>query len=161
VRSKWLDWTPSPVEIMPDGLDTALTKPPKPSFVSFGSSLPGWFPIIPSFESPVSNLYARHAQEKPENRPSESLEAARRFGQPHAKLFPLIGRKVRTPSGPGTLLQVFAGRATVVLDSEVSLCKFFRPPEIQPVSCHDAKKKKNNSPCFESEAAYRRLRGGS
>jgi|SRR5215472_2915915 len=39
--------------------------------------------------------------------PLESLEAERRFHcQPHAKLFPFIGRKVRTPQGPGTLIQV-------------------------------------------------------
>ena len=66
--------------------------------------------------------------------PSESLDAERRFGQPHAKLFPFIGRKVRTPSGPGTLLQVFAERVTVALDSELSRCAFFRPAEIEPVS---------------------------
>ena len=30
--------------------------------------------------------------------PVESLDAVRRFGQPHAKLFPFIGRKVRTPA---------------------------------------------------------------
>lgn len=66
--------------------------------------------------------------------PPESLDAQRRFGKPHAKLFPFLGRKVRTPSGPGTLLQVFAERATVALDSELSRCAFFRPAEIEPVS---------------------------
>lgn len=63
-----------------------------------------------------------------------SLGAERRFGQPHARLFPFLGRKVRTPNGPGTLLQVFVGRVTVLLDSELSKCSFFRPGEIQPVS---------------------------
>jgi hypothetical protein len=66
--------------------------------------------------------------------PSVSLDAELRFGQPHAKLFPFIGRKVRTPAGPGALLQVFAKRVTVVLDSEMSRCSFFLPAEIQPVS---------------------------
>ena len=66
--------------------------------------------------------------------PSASLDAERRFGQPHAKLFLFIGRKVRTPVGSGTLLQVFAERVTVLLDSELSRCSFFRPAEIQPVS---------------------------
>jgi len=66
--------------------------------------------------------------------PAVSLDAALRFGQPHAKLFPFIGRKVRTPAGPGTLLQVFANRVTVVLDSEMSRCSFFPPAGIQPVS---------------------------
>jgi hypothetical protein len=66
--------------------------------------------------------------------PVESLDAVRRFGQPHAKLFPFIGRKVRTPAGPGTLLQVFSERVTVVLDSELSRCSVFQPGEIEPVN---------------------------
>jgi hypothetical protein len=66
--------------------------------------------------------------------PPESLAAERRFGQPHAKLFPFLGRKVRTPTGPGTLIQVFAERVTVLLDSESDKCSFFRPAQIEPVS---------------------------
>lgn len=68
------------------------------------------------------------------NWPPASADSERRFGQPHARLFPLLGRKVRTPAGPGTLLQVFADRVTVLLDSELSKCSFFRPTEIEPVS---------------------------
>jgi hypothetical protein len=65
----------------------------------------------------------------------ESLDAELRFGQPHARLFPFIGRKVRTPSGPGTLLQVFADRATVLLDSERDQgCVRFLPHEVIPVA---------------------------
>ena len=65
--------------------------------------------------------------------PLESLEAERRFHcQPHAKLFPFIGRKVRTPAGPGTLLQVFAERATVLLESDQDKCAVFRPSDIEP-----------------------------
>jgi hypothetical protein len=59
-------------------------------------------------------------------------EVERRFGQPHARLFPFIGRKVRTPTGSGTLLQVFADRVTVLLDSELSRCAVFTPLEIAP-----------------------------
>lgn len=66
-------------------------------------------------------------------RSAESFNAEGRFGQ-HGKLFPFLGRKVRTPSGPGTLLQVFAERVTVLLDSQMSQCSFFRPEEIEPVS---------------------------
>jgi hypothetical protein len=68
------------------------------------------------------------------NWPPGPLDAEQRFGYPHARLFPFIGRKVRTPKGPGTLVQVFADRVTVVLDSEVSRCSFFRPLDIEPVS---------------------------
>jgi hypothetical protein len=67
--------------------------------------------------------------------PPESGAAVRRFhGQPHAKLFSFLGRKVRTPVGPGTLLQVLAERVTVLLDSELSQCSFFQPAEIEPVT---------------------------
>lgn len=63
-----------------------------------------------------------------------SLEAELRFGQSHARLFPFIGRKVRTPRGSGTLLQVFADTATVVLDSDLSRCCFYAPAEIEPIN---------------------------
>jgi hypothetical protein len=66
--------------------------------------------------------------------PPPSVDAERRFFQPHAKLFPFIGRKVRTPAGTGTLIQVFAGRVTVLLESHVDKCAFFKPTDIEPVS---------------------------
>jgi hypothetical protein len=65
---------------------------------------------------------------------SESIDARRRFCQSHANLFPYLGRKVRTPAGPGVLFQVFADRVTILLDSELDRCSFFRPGEIEPVS---------------------------
>ncbi len=68
-----------------------------------------------------------------ENR--QTAIAVRRFhGQSHARLFSFLGRKVRTPAGMGTLLQVFADRCTVVLDSHVAQCAHFAPDEIEPVS---------------------------
>ena len=73
--------------------------------------------------------------DKLEDWPSQSLDAERRFGQPHAKLFAFIGRKVRTPVGPGTLIQVFAERATVLLDSDRDgACVRFPPSEINLVA---------------------------
>jgi hypothetical protein len=66
--------------------------------------------------------------------PPQSQEAEQRFGHLHANLFPFIGRKVRTPEGPGTLLQVFTDRVTVVLDSERSRCSFFQLGRVEPVS---------------------------
>jgi hypothetical protein len=63
-----------------------------------------------------------------------SIDAERRFGQPHAKLFPFIGRKVRTPAGSGTLLQVFAERVTVMLEANLGKCASFNPAEVEPVS---------------------------
>src|SRR5690242_15913424 len=40
-------------------------------------------------------------------------QSAKRFAQPHARLFPLIGKKVWTTKGQGILLQVFATRCQV------------------------------------------------
>jgi hypothetical protein len=66
--------------------------------------------------------------------PQASLNVERRFhDQLHARLFPFIGRKVRTPGGPGTLIQVFAERATVMLEVELSKCAWFHPTEVVPV----------------------------
>jgi hypothetical protein len=81
----------------------------------------------------VTELLRQRAKEPGE--PSASFDAERRFGQPHARLFPYIGRKVRTPRGHGTLLQVFAERATVLLDSErEGSCARFLPAEISPIA---------------------------
>jgi hypothetical protein len=66
--------------------------------------------------------------------PPVSLSGERRFRQPHAKLFPFLGRKVRTPAGPGTLPQVFADRVTVLLDTELSRCSWFSPRQVEPIS---------------------------
>jgi hypothetical protein len=60
------------------------------------------------------------------------LDREYRFGQPHARLFVFLGRKVRTPAGAGTLLQVFADRVTVLLETELSRCAVFTPQEIAP-----------------------------
>jgi hypothetical protein len=66
----------------------------------------------------------------------QSEAAAMRFdGQSHTRLFVLIGCKVRTPGGPGTLLQVFADRVVVLLDSERDgACARFPPTEVSPIA---------------------------
>ncbi len=78
--------------------------------------------------------FSKDRRQPREEWPSESLDAEHRFGQPHAKLFPFIGRKVRTPQGPGMLIQVFAERVTVLLDSHLDKCAVFSPGEIEPVA---------------------------
>ena len=60
--------------------------------------------------------------------------AEKQFAPPHARLFPFLGRKVRTPQGSGVLLQVFAERVTVLLDSDLDRCSFFQPAEVEPVN---------------------------
>jgi hypothetical protein len=72
--------------------------------------------------------------------PATRVDSEQRFAKPHAKLFPFIGRKVRTPAGPGILLQVFADRVAVFLDTEAERAKkeqclrHFLPAEVEPVS---------------------------
>jgi hypothetical protein len=63
-----------------------------------------------------------------------AIAAERRFGQRHARLFAFLGRKVRTPGGPGTLLQVSADRVTVLLDSDLGKCAFFSPDQITRIA---------------------------
>jgi hypothetical protein len=82
-------------------------------------------------EKLVRNRPARRTET---DEPSASLDAERRFAQPHARLFPFIGRKVKTPAGPGTLLQVFVERVTVLLDSEITKCSCFPPDQIELAS---------------------------
>jgi hypothetical protein len=95
-------------------------------------------PVAEVTESGI-NLLGPHLSERPGENPHsgyppESLDAESRFNQAHATLFPFLGRKVWTPKGPGTLLQVFAERVTVVLDADLYKCSFFSPAEIRPVS---------------------------
>jgi hypothetical protein len=64
--------------------------------------------------------------------PAECREAERRFGIPHARLFPLIGRRVSTLAGDGTLVQVFAERVAVRLDAQPHEVAYFLPAEVRP-----------------------------
>ena len=65
----------------------------------------------------------------------DRMEAsARQFGQPYAYLFPLIGKRVVTPRGPGCLKTVFAQRCEVVLDAEPERIACFRPEEVALVA---------------------------
>jgi hypothetical protein len=48
--------------------------------------------------------------------PEESLDAEARFGQPQARLYPFIGKRVWTARGAGVLLQVFADKCEIHQD---------------------------------------------
>jgi hypothetical protein len=80
----------------------------------------------------LADFLRQRVHEHAQKWPPESYQAIRRFGQPHARLFPFIGRKVRTPGGPGTLIQVFADRVTVLLEADLNKCSWFAPGEISP-----------------------------
>jgi hypothetical protein len=67
--------------------------------------------------------------------PEASREAVRRFGAPHARLYPFLGSTVSTPAGPGTLLQVFSERAAVLFTSDGERrIGYFLPSELAPPS---------------------------
>jgi putative DNA primase/helicase len=53
-----------------------------------------------------------------------------RFGQPQARLFPFIGKRVRTPLGTGRLETAYMTRCEVVLDSAPGRLTVFQPDEI-------------------------------
>jgi len=55
---------------------------------------------------------------------------AQRFGHSHAILFPLIGKRVSTPRGPGRLETVYANRCEVILDCEPRKMVVFAPAQI-------------------------------
>lgn len=126
MRSKWLDWKPG-TETIENVHEAEPSKPTEPGSDGFVGPLPGAFPIKQGSCLAVDRW------------PVACVGAERRFCQPHARLFPFLGRKVRTPGGPGTLLQVFADRVTVLLDSELGKCTLFRPSEIEPVSSASVK----------------------
>jgi TubC N-terminal docking domain len=63
--------------------------------------------------------------------PPESLDAERRFGAWHARLYPFIGRTVSTPCGDGRLVQVFPERANVILPG-MAQAGVFLPEELRP-----------------------------
>jgi hypothetical protein len=64
--------------------------------------------------------------------PQESRDAVQRFGVVHARLYPLLGQKVSTPMGRGSLVQVFGSHSSVVLDADPSRAVFFRWEEVMP-----------------------------
>jgi hypothetical protein len=93
------------------------------------------YEIPPTVKLLLTELRAQKPQVIEVLRQRESADYVRAFhGQPHVKLFPFIGRKVKTPAGPGTLLQVFADRVTVILDCELPRCLCFTPGQIEPLS---------------------------
>jgi len=59
-------------------------------------------------------------------------QSAKQFAQPHARLFPLLGKKVWTTRGSGILLQVFATRCQVQLEGQQSSI-YASPEQIEPL----------------------------
>lgn len=67
--------------------------------------------------------------------PPECLESEKRFGCPEARLYPLLGKEVRTPEGTGTLWQVLSvERVGVVreVDGQERVV-YFSLEEVRPI----------------------------
>jgi hypothetical protein len=65
--------------------------------------------------------------------PTGCLASRAKFSQPHAHLFPLLGKRVLTPMGTGKLEQVFARECAVKLDGEGGLVRV-PPDEVSLIS---------------------------
>lgn len=66
--------------------------------------------------------------------PPECQEAVRTFRHAHARLFPLLGKRVQTPRGPGQLIDAKRPHAGVVLDQDPGRATYFFWDEIKPLS---------------------------
>ena len=69
----------------------------------------------------------------PSGWPEESIQAERKFGSFHARLYPFLRQKgaVSTPYGTGTLVQAFQGEAHVLLDGHERVV-VLDPNEVKP-----------------------------
>jgi Protein of unknown function (DUF3631) len=79
----------------------------------------------------VSNATAGPEQPFPTGEQAFSEGSPERFGQPHARLFPLIGKQVWTPRGTGRLETAYATGCGVALDSTPGRLTVLRPDEIR------------------------------
>jgi hypothetical protein len=120
---RWMAWQPR-ATTTPGLRESEPTKPSKAGFVGFEGPT-----------STRSSIVLGRRAEPASQWPAAAMEYGQRFGERHARLFPLLGRKVWTPQGSGTLIQVFANSVTVLLDSELSRCSFFAPTDIEPIAC--------------------------
>lgn len=66
----------------------------------------------------------------------EMWRSQRRFGDKVVRLYPLVGRKVRTVEGEGRLWQVLGGRAGVVLDKDPKKVAFVSVEGVKPLKQH-------------------------
>jgi hypothetical protein len=135
MQSKWLTWQPSSVgfEGAHNGDDSIIRRQKLAEDTTFAPS------IVPELDNKPGNTPTEPTiadELKTRSRPHgiDQLGRVQDVGPAHTKLFPFIGRKVRTPGGSGVLLQVFAERVTVLLDSELGRCSFFRPADVEPAS---------------------------
>jgi hypothetical protein len=70
----------------------------------------------------------------------EMWRSQQRFGHKTARLYPLVGRKVRTTEGPGKLWQVLAGRVGVVLDKDPKKVTFVSVDDVKPLKQNVSKR---------------------
>jgi hypothetical protein len=66
--------------------------------------------------------------------PAECRRSEDKFRTKEARLYPLLYQSVRTPRGPGILVQVFGGRAAVRLKGAPDLIYFLDPSDVRPAT---------------------------
>ena len=91
-----------------------------------------YFPTLTTTVKPLTPMCPRNKVPWPE----ACLESQRRFGERHARLFPLIKKKVQTPVGSGILFSVLSSPndviAGVVLDGASDRVTFIKVDKITP-----------------------------
>ena len=68
----------------------------------------------------------------------EMWHSQQRFDHKAARLYPLVGQKVRTEEGRGTLWQVLTGRVGVVLDKDPKRVTFVNVEDVKPLKQHSS-----------------------
>ncbi len=88
----------------------------------------------PTSASENADAAAQHRTEKT-LWPEACVDSLNRFGQPHAVLFPLIGKIVETPSGRGKLFNILSAKdgvvAGVILEGEDRVTRI-PPADLKP-----------------------------
>jgi hypothetical protein len=137
-RSRWLTWAPNG-SIIDKSPEPELPKPPKPSSGSFGGASPRDFQNIDQPPALTTKATASIPElvGQAQTRDELGYDYERRFGTHLARLFPFIGRRVSTPAGTGTLMQVLATRVTVDFGERDErgrqTARFFKPSEVCPI----------------------------
>jgi len=75
-------------------------------------------PLLQELKAGRAEAIAQLRREAAEGWPPESFEAEARFGHRAARLYPLLGRRVLTPYGPGVLHQVIEARCRIAVGGD-------------------------------------------
>jgi hypothetical protein len=155
MRSKWLTWQPGGGFVGFDGslqgedsIIQAGGTPPTPSIIentpryepTKPTKPPAKVATVPRAASPSASAPGAKAPPPPPPEagtrspewPPESIDAIKRFGSPHTRLFPYLDKRVRCPAGTGVLVQVFRSCCRVILDAQPAINYSCAPEVVFP-----------------------------